>query len=260
MTRICRMRALITNDDGFDSPGLKLLREFVLSIGFLETITVAPKTNRTASSHAVSLDKKLKIEEIAENVFSVDGTPADCVITAFHDPRLTKNGVPDVVFSGVNIGANLGIDTIYSGTIAAAMQGMLSGTASFAFSQFYSSSPNTMSWNIDNPHIKKYILSMLEKVDILKNCVLNINIPECQVIGVKHVPQYSNIDVRNKKESAIRARPHEEENEKYVTIEATSSPQFCEFLRSGYVTVTPVGCDLTHYAALKFLDKSSSLV
>ncbi|QHD65132.1 5'/3'-nucleotidase SurE [Neorickettsia findlayensis] len=251
------MRALITNDDGFDSPGLKLLREFVLGIGFLDTVTVVPRTNRSASSHAVSLGKKLKIEEIAENVFSVDGTPADCVITAFYEPRLTKSGIPDVVFSGVNIGANLGIDTLYSGTIAAAMQGMLFGTAAFAFSQFYSSTPNTMTWNIDSQHIKKYILLMLEKVDILRNCVLNINIPECKVIGVKHVPQYMNIDVLKKKESVIKTRPHEEGNEKYITIETTSSPQFCQFLKSGYVTVTPVGCDLTNYAALKLLDSSS---
>lgn len=249
------MRALITNDDGFDSVGLKLLKEFVLSIGFRDVITVAPKTNRSASGHAVSIKKRLKIEKVAEDTFSVDGTPVDCVITAFHDTFLTRKGKPEVVFSGINIGTNLGVDTLLSGTVAAAMLGMLSGVPSFAFSQFYHPKPSDITWNVDSTFLREYVLAILEKKHLLETCLLNINLPHCQVIGIKHVPQYDNVHLASKRGSAVEVQLHHENKEQYITIDMTGSIQLCKFLQSGYATVTPIGCDLANHAALKLLSE-----
>ncbi|WP_232215019.1 5'/3'-nucleotidase SurE [Neorickettsia helminthoeca] len=247
----------MTNDDGVTSEGLRLLRELILSMGFRDIVVVAPKTDKTASGHALSIHKRLKIEEIENNTFAVDGTPVDCVITAFYDPRCTGNGTPEVVFSGVNIGANLGIDTMYSGTVAAAMQGMFFGVPSFALSQFYESGVG-IRWNVHSSHLKDYILGVLENRQTFKNCVLNINLPSKRIIGIKHVKQYNTEEKKATDASAIAISTHSIDNEEYITIETTGSPQSCQFLSSGYVTVTPIGSDLTDYSVLKALDEDPS--
>ncbi len=124
------MRFLISNDDGIQSEGLRTLARALAEVG--EVCVVAPDREQSAASHAISLHRPLRIHEVADCWWSVDGTPTDCVYLAIH--HLLKDRRPDVVVSGLNYGANLADDVTYSGTVAAAMEGALLGIPSIAVS------------------------------------------------------------------------------------------------------------------------------
>jgi len=120
---------LVSNDDGVHSPGLHLLAERLGEIG--EVYVVAPDRERTAASHALTLHKPLRLECLKERVYSVNGTPTDCVNLAVNHILPEK---PALLASGINKGGNLGDDVTYSGTVSAAMEGILLGIPSFAVS------------------------------------------------------------------------------------------------------------------------------
>jgi 5'-nucleotidase len=123
------MRILISNDDGYFSPGITALAEALLDVG--EVVVVAPERDRSGASNSLTLDRPLAVRTAANGFIYVNGTPTDCVhvaITGMLDYR------PDLVVSGINDGANMGDDTIYSGTVAVAMEGFLLGIPSIAFS------------------------------------------------------------------------------------------------------------------------------
>ena len=122
---------LLSNDDGVHAPGVRQLAQSVKELG--DVVIVAPHVERSASSHAISIHLPLRVEEIEPGIFAVEGTPADCVMIACRKLLRRK---PNWVLSGINRGANLGIDTIYSGTVAAAMEGLLHGIPSLAVSCF----------------------------------------------------------------------------------------------------------------------------
>ena len=124
------IRILVSNDDGIAANGLRALAEAVSPLA--EVWVVAPETEQSASSHALSLHRPLRIKKHAERWYGVDGTPADCVYLAVH--HLMKDQPPALVLSGINHGANLAEDVIYSGTVAAAMEGSLLGCPAIAFS------------------------------------------------------------------------------------------------------------------------------
>ncbi len=123
-------RILVSNDDGISARGLRALVDAVTPLG--EVWVVAPETEQSATSHALSLHRPLRIRKHAERWFGVDGTPADCVYLAVH--HLMKDSPPTLVLSGINHGGNLAEDVIYSGTVAAAMEGSLLGFPAIAFS------------------------------------------------------------------------------------------------------------------------------
>ncbi|HXJ09714.1 MAG TPA: 5'/3'-nucleotidase SurE, partial [Burkholderiales bacterium] len=123
------MRILVSNDDGYFSPGITLLAEALRRLG--EVTVVAPERDRSGASNSLTLDRPLSVRRAANGYFFVNGTPTDCVhlaLTGLVDP------LPDVVVSGINFGANMGDDTIYSGTVAAATEGYLFGIPSIAVS------------------------------------------------------------------------------------------------------------------------------
>lgn len=123
------MRILVSNDDGYFSPGIEALARALEGVG--ELTVVAPERDRSGASNSLTLDRPLQVRRAASGFLYVDGTPTDCVhvaITGFLDHR------PDLVVSGINDGANMGDDTIYSGTVAAAMEGFLLGVPAMAFS------------------------------------------------------------------------------------------------------------------------------
>ncbi|MEE8172874.1 MAG: 5'/3'-nucleotidase SurE, partial [Alphaproteobacteria bacterium] len=125
--RLARARVLVSNDDGINAPGLKLL-ESVLAPMAGEIWVVAPETEQSASSHSLTLRRPLRIRQLSERRFAVDGTPTDCVLMGIN--MIMKETPPDLVISGVNRGGNLGEDVTYSGTVAAAMEGTLLCVAS----------------------------------------------------------------------------------------------------------------------------------
>ncbi|AEI67958.1 5'/3'-nucleotidase SurE [Corallococcus macrosporus] len=123
-------RILVSNDDGYFSEGLQALVEAVSPLG--EVWVVAPDREQSAASHAISLHRPLRIKEVRERWFAVDGTPADCAYLAIN--HLLKDDRPVLMVSGINHGANLAEDIMYSGTVAAAMEGALLGVPAIAFS------------------------------------------------------------------------------------------------------------------------------
>jgi 5'-nucleotidase len=130
--RAARPLVLLSNDDGVASPALAVMRE-ALQERF-EVVVLAPETEQSASSHALSLHRPLRLREVEEGIFALDGTPADCVYVALHGGRKVVTRRPDLVVSGINRGLNLGQDVFYSGTVAAAREGALRGIPALAVS------------------------------------------------------------------------------------------------------------------------------
>ena len=123
------MRFLITNDDGIFAPALMRLKEVLEPLG--EVLVVAPDRNQSATSHSLTLHRPFRIQKHDTNVYSVDGTPTDCVVAAWYG---LFDSPPDIVVSGINHGPNMGEDVFYSGTVAAAIEGVLQGATSIAAS------------------------------------------------------------------------------------------------------------------------------
>jgi 5'-nucleotidase len=180
------MRILLTNDDGITSPGITLLAEALRQAGH-RVIVVAPDKNRSGSSHSiVFLDEPVKIKEIEKDTWSCSGTPVDCVITALlggipelnittpQENQLDLEKAPDVILSGINLGANLGTDLTYSGTAAAARQGSFFGIISAALS-LVDNDRGMYHWDAIIPYI---IEKLPEFMGFWKSgCFININFP-----------------------------------------------------------------------------------
>ena len=127
-----RPLVLVSNDDGYGSPGLRALRD-ALAI-WADVVVVAPETEQSATSHSLSLHRPLRTREVEPGTFAIDGTPADCVYVALHAETRFLPRWPDLVCSGINRGLNLGQDAFYSGTVAAAREGALRGIPAIASS------------------------------------------------------------------------------------------------------------------------------
>lgn len=127
-----RPLVLLSNDDGYSAPNLVAMREALLA--FADVVVCAPELNQSATSHSLSLHRALRLRKVSEGVFSLDGTPADCVYVALNSAGRILPRRPDVVVSGLNHGLNLGIDVFYSGTVAAAREAALRGIPAVAAS------------------------------------------------------------------------------------------------------------------------------
>ncbi len=127
-----RPLVLLSNDDGVGSPGLRALREAMAEVA--DVVVLAPETEQSASSHALSLHRPLRLRTVEPGLFALDGTPADCVYVALHAGARVLPRRPDLIVSGINHGMNLGQDAFYSGTVAAAREGALRGIPAVATS------------------------------------------------------------------------------------------------------------------------------
>ncbi|MEM9045464.1 MAG: 5'/3'-nucleotidase SurE [Pseudomonadota bacterium] len=132
------MRILVTNDDGITAPGLSVAEQIAAEIAGPdgEVWVVAPESERSGASHAITYVSGLRFSQVGERRFAVEGFPADCALVGLH--KVLKETPPDLVISGVNRGHNVAEDVVYSGTVGAAMEGGLAGVKSIALSQFYS--------------------------------------------------------------------------------------------------------------------------
>jgi 5'-nucleotidase len=124
---------LLSNDDGYSSPGIRAMRAALQSAG-AEVVLLAPETEQSASSHSLSLHRPMRLRSVEPGIFALDGTPADSVYVALHAGTRVLPRRPDLVVSGINHGMNLGQDAFYSGTIAAAREGALRGIPALAVS------------------------------------------------------------------------------------------------------------------------------
>ncbi len=169
------MKILLTNDDGFESEGLKALSKALSSIG--EVYVIAPEREQSAVSHAITMHKPLRTKKItdfpyAKDAWWVNGTPADCVKLGID---YLLNFIPDLVISGINNGENLGQDVLYSGTVSAAVEGSLYGIKSFAASY---SGKDFINIDIACSEAVSLISIIINNKAFTSEIVMNINIPE----------------------------------------------------------------------------------
>ncbi len=161
---------LLSNDDGYAAEGLLALREALMVIA--DVVTVAPEREQSAASHALSLHRPLRLVAVQPGIFSVDGTPADCVYTALFGEQRILPRYPDLVVAGLNHGLNLGDDVFYSGTVAAAREGALRGVRAIAFSAAQDADRQA-SVNI----ARRLVEHLLADPDV-KPVLLNVNFPK----------------------------------------------------------------------------------
>jgi 5'-nucleotidase len=170
---------LISNDDGVRAPGLRALADALQDLG--EVIVVAPDRERSAASHAISLDHPLRAEQVDPQVFAVDGTPVDCVYLALHHIVPRK---PDLCLSGINNGFNLGSDVFYSGTVGAALEAALRGIPSVALS-LERKNPQDFSHAVAFSRDLVEDLLVREEAAIEPLTFLNVNLPAGPVRGLR---------------------------------------------------------------------------
>ncbi len=233
------MNILLSNDDGYKSLGLKTLKNSLEKFG--KVLTVAPHRDISASSSCLSVHSPVKVNKISNNVFRVYGTPADCVHIA---TRGILKKYPDIVFSGLNLGSNMGDDVIYSGTIGAAIEGRHAKYGSYAIS-LVSKNPK---YEDDMQEKVDYVINFIFSKLIKHPAIYNINIPDIpysQIKGLKFSKQGSrNISKRANK--VIRNKKN------YYNIGEVGKGNLMlksDFLtiHKKYVSVTPIKIDMTDY-------------
>ena len=241
------MKILISNDDGYQAAGIKSLINELKKIS--DVIVVAPDRNRSGSSSSLTLDKAVKVSKINNNFYYIDGTPADCVHIALTG---LIDFIPDFVISGINHGPNMGDDTIYSGTVAAAMEGYLLNIPSFAISM-----------GNDNP--KNFNTAAKVTVDLinlynkkkLSPTLLNINIPDLPYNDLKGM-EITRLGKRHAAEPAIKGE--EKDGETFFHIGAAGKPNDSgpgtdfNSVKNNMVSITPIHGDLTDHQKIKNME------
>ncbi|CAG9470025.1 5'/3'-nucleotidase SurE [Campylobacter upsaliensis] len=248
---------LITNDDGFESEGLKKLVKMLKKEFKAKITVVAPATEKSACSHSITLTKPLRFVKVGKRFYKLDdGTPADCVYLAL--AALYKNRLPDLVISGINMGANVGEDITYSGTCAGAMEAVLQGIPALALSQFYKT--NEKELNFKNAlNITKELVEKIfnQGFPLDKKEFLNVNFPssKSKFKGVKickagkrvyNFKAHANTNPRGVEYFWLASANLDFEDEKNSDI---------ALLKQGYATITPIMLDLTAYKKMQNLKK-----
>jgi 5'-nucleotidase len=245
-------RALISNDDGIHSPGLAALERAAQAAG-LETLVVAPDREQSASSHALTLHRPLRVVKTGEKSWVVDGTPTDCVNLALCS--ILKETPPDVVLSGVNSGPNLGDDVTYSGTVAAAFEGTLLGVPSIAFSLDYRRDrADTPPDYTEAETVAREVILFALEAGLPGTTLWNVNIPGGRPRGFRA----THMGRRRYGESVVekidpRGRPYFWIGGVHVDTHEDGSDLTA--VADGYVSVTPLHLDLTAYQQLPALGK-----
>jgi 5'-nucleotidase len=238
------MRILLSNDDGYFAPGIAALAAALADIA--EITVVAPEQDRSGASNSLTLDRPLLLRQAANGFYYVNGTPTDCVHLAV--TGMLENQ-PDMVISGINHGANMGDDTIYSGTVAAATEGFLLGVPSLAVS-LVGKSPQYFA---TAAQVTREIVQQLIAKQVNSPVLLNINVPDvpyAQLAG----RVVTRLGKRHKAEPVIKTRNPRDETVYWVgpagaAQDAGPGTDF-HAVASKQVSVTPLQIDLTHTAQL----------
>ncbi|MAZ44702.1 MAG: 5'/3'-nucleotidase SurE [Legionellales bacterium] len=252
------MKILISNDDGIHAPGLKALINAVESLNFVTSvITVAPDRDRSAASNSLTLDSPLRVTKVADNRFCVNGTPTDCV-------HLALTGLleeePDLVVSGINNGANLGDDILYSGTVAAATEGRFLGLPAIAVSLDCHGDKENRYFETAAEVVKR-ILTRIQNEPLPKTTVLNVNVPNCPVEQVKGIRSVR-LGHRHRAEPIIKDKDPRGRDIFWVgpAGRGQDAGEGTDFyaVSQQYVSLTPLQVDLTQYDVLEPLSQWSS--
>lgn len=250
------MKILISNDDGFDSPGIQLLAKAAEELG--EVYVVAPHRERSTAGHSLTLHKPLRIIEHGPRRFATSGTPADCIYLGIH--YLLK-GKPDLILSGINRGANLGTDVFYSGTVAAAREGALMNVRSYAFSMVSVKGAalegkEQYRFEMGARFAKRVIQKTLD-ITFPSHTLLNVNIPnieEEKIEGIEIARQgFRHYQTEVTRGIDPRGREYFWVGGPYRGFEESLESD-CHAVEQNRVSVTPLTIDSTHnkfYATLK---------
>ncbi|MEG5262845.1 5'/3'-nucleotidase SurE [Pseudomonas sp. JDS28PS106] len=242
-------RVLLTNDDGIADPGLRVLEEIAAQIA-REVWVVAPLLDQSGTSHSLSLHDPLRISHHGERRMAVSGTPGDCVALALG--HLMRDGLPDLVLSGVNRGANLGLETVFSGTVGAAMTALMFGVKSIALSQAFVDRA-AVPWEVAQAHGITSVRRVLE-LDWPADACINLNFPACAPEQVKPL-KLTTQGRGHLKDIQVQTRTDPRDLDYYWLrlnrqdpVDADDAEGAC--LRQGHVTATPLMFERTHSAAL----------
>jgi 5'-nucleotidase len=243
------MKILVSNDDGYQAPGIICLVETLQR--FAEVTVVAPDRNRSGASNSLTFDYPLRPKRADNGFIYVDGTPTDCVHLAVTGLLDT---LPDMVVSGINAGSNLGDDVIYSGTVAAAMEGRFLGLPALAISM-----------TSFNPHhyltaarVVESLLARLQNAELSlpADSILNINVPDLPMDEIKGM-QVTRLGSRHCAEPAIKS---EDPHGTLIYWIGPAGPEQdagpgtdFDAVNQGYVSITPLHVDLTRHSALDSL-------
>jgi 5'-nucleotidase len=236
------MRILVSNDDGYFSPGIALLAERLGAHGAVTV--VAPERDRSGASNSLTLDRPLAVRRAANGFYFVNGTPTDCV-------HLAVTGLlefmPDLVVSGINLGANMGDDTIYSGTVAAATEGFLLGIPSLAVSLASKEGRYLES----AAQVALQLVERLRRAPFGQPVLLNVNVPDVppEALGA---PEVTRLGRRHKAEPVVKMRTPRGEQAYWIgaagaAADAGPGTDF-HAVASRRVSVTPLQVDLTHHS------------
>jgi 5'-nucleotidase len=234
------MRILLSNDDGYFAPGIAILADALANLGSITV--VAPERDRSGASNSLTLDRPLSVRKSANGYLFVNGTPTDCVhlaVTGLHED------LPDVVISGINLGANMGDDTIYSGTVAAAMEGYLLGIPSFAVSLTSKAGKHYET----AARVARDLVERLQRRPAPEPVLLNVNVPDVPFDALRGF-EVTRLGKRHKAEPVIKATSPR--NETIYWVGAAGAAQDAgpgtdfHAVSASCVSLTPLQIDLTH--------------
>jgi len=238
------MKILVSNDDGYLATGINVLTDALSEIA--DVVVVAPDRNRSAASNSLTLNDPLRVTKFGENRYKVNGTPSDCVhlaLTGFLDEE------PDLVVSGINHGANLGDDVIYSGTVAAAMEGRFLGLPTIAVSLV----GHKLTHFETAARIAADLVQRLEKDPLPKEFIFNVNVPDRpydELTGIK----VARLGFRHKSEPIVKSEDPHGRTIFWVGPAGTGQDagEGTDFhaLSEGAAAITPLKVDLTRHEAL----------
>ncbi len=236
---------LITNDDGVEAQGLSILRDCLRPLG--RVITVAPDREQSAASHAITLHRPLRIERRAEDVYSVDGTPTDCVLVAMNGLLEER---PHMVVSGINHGPNMGDDVTYSGTVSAAIEGAILGLPSIAVSLATFREREFSGAR----HAVPRIVAQVRRRGLRPKTLLNVNVPSLAADAIRGV-RVTKLGRRVYQDTLVprkdpRGRDYYWIGGEEPIWEPEPDSDFSA-IADGFVSVTPISLDLTDHPSIK---------
>ncbi len=239
------MRILISNDDGYFAPGIVLLAEMLAPLG--DITVVAPERDRSGSSNSLTLDRPLSVRRAENGFYFVNGTPTDCVHIAVTGllPQL-----PDIVVSGINYGANVGDDTIYSGTVAAATEGFLLGIPSIAISLVAEGGGHLRTAG----RVAAELVARFVKQPLTQPVLLNVNVPDIEYERLTGL-SVTRLGKRHKAEPVIKSATPRGDTVYWIGAAggAQDAGEGTDFhaIAHNRVSITPLQMDLTRYAQLE---------
>ena len=243
------MKILISNDDGYQAPGIKALAEALSDIA--EITVVAPDRNRSGASNSLTLNNPIRAQKADNGFVFVDGTPTDCVHLAI--TGLLKEE-PNMVIAGINDGANMGDDVLYSGTVAAATEGRFLGLPAIAISM----NSLTPSHFETGAKVAVALVKQIESKPLATDTIINVNVPDIPYDQLKGF-KVTRLGHRHKSEPVVET--NDPRGRKIYWVGPAGAEQDAgpgtdfHAVKEGYVSITPLQVDLTRYNALDQIDE-----